>query len=67
MTGQDFINHVSPNFVDECGRHNVLELVVSDAIEARRAKGAQYTGIDKTIRLSGQILSGVILSVLTCH
>lgn len=38
-------------------------IVVTDPAEARRAKGAQYTGLDKKLLLGGQMTYGVVKSV----
>lgn len=38
-------------------------IVVTDPAEARRAKGAQYTGLDKNLVLAGQMISGTVKSV----
>ena len=41
----------------------MLEIEVTDFVEARRARFAQYSGIEKTLRLSGQSVAGVVTSV----
>lgn len=38
-------------------------IVVTDPVEARRAKGVQYTGLDKKLMLAGQMTSGTVKSV----
>jgi hypothetical protein len=42
----------------------VLEFEVTDSVEARRAKTAQYNGVVKTLQLGGQTVAGVVTSVL---
>ena len=41
----------------------MLEFEVTDSIEARRAKNAQYNGVEKTLQLGGQTVAGVVTSV----
>ena len=41
----------------------MLEFEVTDFVEARRARFAQYSGIEKTLRLSGKTIAGVVTSV----
>lgn len=38
-------------------------IVVTDPAEARRAKGAQYTGLEKKLVLAGQAIHGIVKSV----
>ena len=41
----------------------MLEFEVTDFVEARRARFAQYSGIEKTLRLGGRTITGVVTSV----
>ena len=41
----------------------MLEFEVTDFVEARRARGAQYSGIEKKLHLAGQPIAGVVVSV----
>ena len=41
----------------------MLEFEVTDSIEARRARTAQYTGVEKSLQLAGQTIAGVVTSV----
>lgn len=41
----------------------VYVIEVTDLIEARRAKFAQYSGVDKTLMLAGQMIVGVVKAV----
>jgi hypothetical protein len=42
----------------------VLEFEVTDLVEARRARIAQYHGVEKSLKLAGLAVSGVVTSVL---
>ena len=41
----------------------MLEFEVTDLVDARRARFAQYSGIEKSFRLGGQMVAGVVTSV----
>ena len=41
----------------------MLKFEVTDLVEARRAKTAQYNGIEKILQFNGQTIAGVVTSV----